>query len=68
MTAKTRIYKVDRKDGKAEPRLIRATSRSAAIRHVATEYQAEVCNQDDLVAMLGQSKRVEDAAADEPGV
>lgn len=64
----TRIYVVN--DTRANPsrqRLVRATSRAQALRHVAQDsFAVEVAGQNALVFLLGNGVQVEDAVA-EPG-
>lgn len=59
----TRIYIVT--NGSGEPRLVRAGTQAAAIRHIAKPYKAEVATQDQLVAALGKNTKVEDASAED---
>ncbi|WP_036114519.1 MULTISPECIES: hypothetical protein [Luteibacter] len=58
----TRIYAVKHQSEKG-PRLVRATSQAAALRHVAMdEYQIRVASQDDLVIALHDGAEVETAS------
>ena len=60
----TRIYAV-KHQSESGPRLVRATSQSAALRHVAQdEYQTRVASQDDLVIALHNGAEVETASAE----
>jgi hypothetical protein len=59
---KTRIYCVS--DGNTD-RLVRATSRSQAIGHVArSTYKSRVATQDDIVVAIESGQKVEDASAE----
>lgn len=65
----TRIYTISRKKSPAEaptntlPRLVRATSQAAAMRHVAAaDYDIGVASQDELVDAMGAGVQVEDAS------
>ena len=62
MSTGTRIYVVNRK-GDPTPRLVRATYRTTAIRHVSlADYSARVATQTDLETLITQGVRVELAA------
>jgi hypothetical protein len=68
MSTPTRIYIV--RDLTApenvEPHLVRATSQSQALRHVATTaYSVKVATQDELVEHVGNGVEVECATATE---
>lgn len=57
--ATTRIYLVS---GDTQPRLIRATYRATAVRHVAAErYTARIATHDDLEKLITAGVRVEHA-------
>lgn len=59
-----RIYKVGPKTATAT-HLVRASTKSVAIAHVAREQlDAEVAKQEDLVKMLGNGMKVEEAGED----
>lgn len=62
--SKTRIYCVSAGNGEID-RLVRATSRSQAVGHVARRvYKSRVATQDDLVLAVGAGKKVEDATVE----
>ena len=62
MTTQTRIYKVQTPTG---ARLVRAPNRSQSVNHVARDtIRAEVASQDDLIALLADGVKVEEAGAD----
>jgi hypothetical protein len=64
----TRIYRVTRTEGLgevADERLVKATNRTAALRHVIdTTHHVEVASQTDLVRLLSEGVPVEVPAAD----
>lgn len=68
----TRIYLIkDRRataDVSGEPvALVRATSKAAAINHaVRRDFSADVASAEDLVDLVGNGWRVEDAGEEEP--
>lgn len=57
------IYTVSNK--KAEPgqapRLVRASNKAQALRHVAEEFEVESASQESLVKFLSEGVKVEDA-------
>lgn len=57
------IYTVSNKKAAAgqSPRLVRASNRAQALRHVAEDFTVEVPTQDDLVKHVGDGVKVEDA-------
>ena len=59
----SRIYKVSRTHGKEqEEHLVRADTKSGAIRHIADKcIKVEVATQDDLVTLATAGKKVEEA-------
>lgn len=64
-TPKTRIYAVS-VAGRTGTRLVRAVSNVAARNHVSRELvRVSVANQNDLVHLLGNGVKVEDAATDD---
>ena len=68
MSTPTRIYIIA--DAKSpdisEPRLVRATTQSQALRHVASDsFRVKVASQDELVEHVGNGVEVEDASATE---
>lgn len=61
----TRVYVVEKTNG-TEQRLVRATYKHMAVRHVAEhQYRARVASKDDLVSLITSGVRVEDAAEHE---
>ena len=59
-----RIYLVESTDAQEAKRLVKATSPSQAVRHVASKYSAEVASQDQLVQLLSVGVKVEDAGVE----
>lgn len=58
-----RIYVVHHKHSKAS-KLIRATNQSQAVRHVTEdEYDCRVAQQDDLVRLVAEGVKVENAGS-----
>jgi len=60
---KARIYIVNNGSSEDAPRLVRAISRAHAIRHVTRPFAAVVAAQEQLVRMLGDGIKVENAGA-----
>jgi hypothetical protein len=64
-----RIYIVRPLRDGPKARLVRAANNAQALRHVALDtLTAEVASQDDLVRLVGQGAKVEEAGADGGGV
>lgn len=67
MAAEKRVYIVGSVDQQNEgafvnPELVRAGSQAQAIRHVVRgKYHAKVADQDDLIGLLNQGVKVQDA-------
>lgn len=64
---KQRIYLVRRKPpGNTHPFLVRAPSRAAAVHYVAAKLlEADLADQDTLVALVSKGTEVEDAKVDQ---
>jgi hypothetical protein len=58
---KTRIYVVHSTAEGEGPRLVTAVSQAQAIGYVASKYTAVVASQTELVTLLGQGLKVEEA-------
>jgi hypothetical protein len=64
MTDQSRIYLVTKRDG-SEPRLVRASNRFVAHRHVTSSaYVTHLASQEDFVRLLPLGLTVEQAGAD----
>lgn len=59
-----RIYIVSNHREQTPRRLVKAISQAHAVKHIARHYCAEVATQDDLVQLLGQGVKVEEAGAE----
>lgn len=59
--SKARIYIVMNHREQTPRRLVRAISQAHAVKHIARHYRAEVATQDDLVQLLANGVKVEDA-------
>lgn len=58
---KTRIYFVTQNEPQKTVRLVKATSQSAAIRHVVEpSFEAHIAKQDELVELLNNGIKVEE--------
>lgn len=57
------IYTVSNKKAEAgqSPRLVRASNKAQALRHVAEEFEVESASQESLVKFLSEGVKVEDA-------
>lgn len=56
------IYTVSNKKAEGQPpRLVRASNKAQALRHVADEFVVEAATQDDLVMHVSAGVKVEDA-------
>lgn len=60
------IYTVASKKAEAgqNPRLVRASNRAQALRHVAEDFEVEVPSQEALVKCISAGVKVEDAGAE----
>lgn len=63
---KTRIYRISDVHAKHPDRLVEASTRSQAVRHVADDvFNSRVATQDDLVELVGKGAKVEKASTEE---
>lgn len=66
--SKKRIYAVVPKAGDDKARLVRAATNISALSHVAKQkFEVRLASQDDIVELVADGTKVEDATETDPG-